>query len=334
MLPDLFKVASAPAISGLRFRRFRGQDDYPAMLAVLHSSAAADHEQRRDTLEDFARNYSSLTNCDPYRDMILAEIAGELVGYARGWWQEKQDGRIFESNGFLAPEWRRKGIGSALLHWIEDHLRVLEVLLPGKPDCFFQVSVTQHQVGTARLLERAGYTPARHFYNMLRLSLDNIPDFPLPEGVEMRPALPELYRQIWESIDETSQDEWDYTPPSEDAYQAWLAAASFQPRLWQVAWDTVSDRVAGHVLTFINHEENQHFNRRRGYTEGIGVDRAWRRRGLARAMIARSLQAQREAGMNESALAADSDSSSGVIHLYESCGFQVVRRDTIYRKKF
>jgi len=86
------------------------------------------------------------------------------------------------------------------------------------------------------------------------------------------------------------------------------------------------------VLTFIDDKENQQFNRKRGYTEGVGVDKSWRRRGLARALIVRSLQAQKEAGMSESALAADSDSQSGVISLYESCGFQVVSRDTIYRK--
>jgi hypothetical protein len=49
-------------------------------------------------------------------------------------------------------------------------------------------------------------------------------------------------------------------------------------------------------------------------------------------LISRSLQAQKAAGMTESALVADSDSTSGVTRLYESCGFQIVKRDTVYRK--
>jgi ribosomal protein S18 acetylase RimI-like enzyme len=85
-------------------------------------------------------------------------------------------------------------------------------------------------------------------------------------------------------------------------------------------------------LTFIHWDENKQFKRQRGYTEGIGVDRSWRRRGLARALISRSLHAQKAAGMTESALAADSESTSGVTRLYESCGFQIVKCDTIYRK--
>ena len=85
-------------------------------------------------------------------------------------------------------------------------------------------------------------------------------------------------------------------------------------------------------MTYIHHEENKQFDRKRGYTEGVGVAREWRRRGLARALISRSLRAQKEAGMADSALVADSDSTSGVTNLYESCGFQIVKRDTVYRK--
>jgi hypothetical protein len=36
--------------------------------------------------------------------------------------------------------------------------------------------------------------------------------------------------------------------------------------------------------------------------------------------------------MTESAQVADSESTSGVTRLYESCGFQIVNRDTVYRK--
>ncbi|NTV37570.1 MAG: GNAT family N-acetyltransferase, partial [Anaerolineaceae bacterium] len=162
--------------------------------------------------------------------------------------------------------------------------------------------------------------------------LNSIVEFPLPDGVELRPVLPENYPVLWKSIDETSQDEWGYKPPTDDDYQEWLTDPHFQPNLWQTAWDIASNQVVGHVLTFIDEEENEQFDRKRGYTEGIGVDRSWRGRGLARALISRSLLAQKAAGMTESALAADSDSKSGVIRLYESCGFQIIKCNTLYRK--
>src|SRR3970282_1470345 len=61
------------------------------------------------------------------------------------------------------------------------------------------------------------------------------------------------------------------------------------------------DQVSGMVLNYINEEENQVYDRRRGYTEDIAVRRPWRRRGLAGALIARSLETLRERGMDEAA---------------------------------
>jgi ribosomal protein S18 acetylase RimI-like enzyme len=106
----------------------------------------------------------------------------------------------------------------------------------------------------------------------------------------------------------------------------------FQPELWQVAWDIATDQVAGQVRTYIDHEQNKLYHRLRGWTEFISVLRPFRRRGLARALIARSLRAQKQAGMTESALGVDSDNLSGATRVYEDCGFRVVKRTTIYRK--
>ena len=182
------------------------------------------------------------------------------------------------------------------------------------------------------MLEHSGYEPVRYFYEMVRPTLEDIPELPLPDDLVIKSVLPDHYSAIWKSVDETSQDEWGYKRPTDDDYQEWLTSPHFQPHLWQVAWDIAGNLVIGHVLTFIDDDENEQFNRKRGYTEGIGVDRAWRRRGLARALISRSLQAQKAAGMTESALAADGDSQSGVTRLYESCGFQIMKCNTIYRK--
>ena len=315
------------------------------MVAVVLASAEADRIERADTVESMAYNYTRLFNCDPYQDMICAEINGELVGYARGWWwDDLTTGRLYETAGFLAPAWRRQGIGGTMLHWLEERLRTIAAGHPAGQAHFFQGKAEEFETSTAHLLESAGYHPARYFFFLVRPSLDDIPldenspefasAWPLPPGLEVRPALPEHYPAIWTSVDETSQDEWGYVPLTDDDLQAYKKSPRFQPHLWQVAWDLSTGLVAGHVLTFIDHAENEKYARQRGYTEGIGVDRGWRRKGVARALIGRSLRAQKAAGMTESAMAADGDSPSNATRLYESCGFQVVQRDTVYRKPF
>ena len=328
---DESATAIDPAL-GVTLRNFRGESDYPGMAAALVASEKADKIERQVTPQELASAYQHLTNCDPYQDLVLAEIAGEVIGYLRGWWWDESAGRLYGLSGFLAPAWRRRGIGRALLLWGEGRMRRLAASHPTGQARFFQVDVSHEQANKARLLEQAGYQAARYFYEMVRPTLEDIQDLPLPAGVELRAVLPEHYPAIWTSIDETSRDEWGYTQATQEAYQAWLTNPRFQPHLWQVVWDLATGRVVGHVLTFIDESENEDFNRKRGYTEGIGVDRAWRRRGLGRAIIARSLLAQKAAGMSESALVADSESESGATRLYEGCGFQVLGRSAIYRK--
>jgi mycothiol synthase len=326
-------IENVPVIPGLKFRHFQGESDYSQIATVLMASEAADQTEREVSVDFIANAYQHLSKCDPFRDMIIVEVAGEMIGYSRGWWLEESfTRRLYEHNGFIIPQWRRKGIGRTMLLWMENRLRQIAATHPPAVTNFFQVNVSQFKKGTAIMLERSGYQPVRYFYEMLRPSLDDIPEFPLPNGIEIRPVSPDQYRLIWKSNDETSQDEWGYKEPTENDYQEWLTSPHFQPSLWQVAWDISSNQVVGHVMTFIDQDENKQFNRKRGYTEGVGVDRAWRRRGLARALIGRSLQAQKAAGMTESALVADSDSTSGATHLYESCGFQTVKCDTVYRK--
>jgi ribosomal protein S18 acetylase RimI-like enzyme len=95
-----------------------------------------------------------------------------------------------------------------------------------------------------------------------------------------------------------------------------------------------ADQVAGMVRSFINHDENVEYERQRGWTEDICVRRPWRRRGLARALLVKSLHAIKERGMNETALGVDTDNPNGALRLYESVGFQMTKRFFVYRKSF
>ena len=56
------------------------------------------------------------------------------------------------------------------------------------------------------------------------------------------------------------------------------------------------------------------------------------RRGLARALIARSFRVLKERGMTEAALGVDAQNPNGALQLYESMGFRVAKRHTIFRK--
>ncbi|MBK7456119.1 MAG: GNAT family N-acetyltransferase [Anaerolineales bacterium] len=335
MTDDLITLLNAPSISNLRFRHYRGEGDLPKMVIALESSYDTDKVEQVYTLEEMKTSYAHLSNCDPYKDLIIAEIDGEVIGYSRGAWSmdENNGEYIYYFGGFLVPKWRRKGIGSVMLGWIENRIREIASSHPTDHDKFFQVFLSDTETARAAMLVKAGYSPIRYFHEMVRTSLEDIPAFALPDGLELRAVLPEHYRLIWDAAEEANMDHWGFSKSTEEDYQWWLSDKTyFRPHLWQVAWDVEKDQVAGQVRTFINDVENEKYSRKRGYTEFISVRRPWRKRGVARALIARSLQVQKEQGMIESGLGVDSENLSGATRIYEDCGFVVVKRNTIYRK--
>ncbi len=331
---ELIEIKGTSVIAGLRFRHFRGASDFPQMAVAIAASADADQVERVTTVEDIAQTYAHLTNCDPYLDMIVAEINGVIIGYSRGWWFAEEAGpHLYAFVGFLVPAWRRQGIGTVMLRWMEKRLRLIAYGHPAAQAKFFQAFSTQSEIGLAAMLQREGYHPVRYNWQMVRPTLEQLPDFPLPAGLEVRAVLPEHYRAIWDAANEAFRDHWGFAQPSETDYQDWLTDKTiFQPHLWQVAWDLASNQIAGQVRPFIDHAQNEKYGRKRGYTEEISVRRPWRRRGLARALIARSLAVQKAQGMNASTLSVDSENLSGATRIYEECGFQVAKQNTIYRK--
>lgn len=167
---------------------------------------------------------------------------------------------------------------------------------------------------------------------MVRPDLENIPPATLPPGLEVRPVLPEHLPAIYQADVEAFQDHWGYVPPSEDNYQEWIGHPEFDPSHYQVAWD--GDQVAGMVLAYISPSENEIYHRLRGWTEGISVRRPWRRRGLARALLLRSLHDMKASGMQEAALTVDTQNLNSAFRLYEEVGFQRVGGYAFYRKAF
>jgi len=325
-------LLQAPNVAGLSFRLFRGDADFPAMVECINAAKLADAVERSETVEDVRTNYAHLKNSDPFRDVLIAEVGTEVVGYSRVEWyiDEMSHVRIYRCFGFIRPEWRRKGIGRAMLRYNEAALRKIAGEHPQDMPRQYESFGFDTEKENESLLRSEGYAVIRNSYQMVRPDLENIPDLALPEGLEFRPVRPEDYRTVWQATQEAFRDHWGYTQATEEDYQAWIAHRNFQPELWQVAWE--GSRVVGTVLNFIDTEENREYHRRRGWTEDISTARSWRRRGVASALIARSLIMLKEKGMEEAALGVDTQNLCGALHLYERMGYRPIKRMSIYRK--
>jgi ribosomal protein S18 acetylase RimI-like enzyme len=337
VIDNIIIPPAAPDIPGLWFRGFRGEADYPNILAVINASKGVDQVERSDTLEAVANNYAHLTNCDPYQDMIFAEVNGGVVGYGRVEWHINDEGQWIGFHlAFLHPDWRRKGIGTAMLRYLELRLRQItdrlaaEGSLTADTPRFFETYASDTEIGREALLQKEGYQGVRFEHFLRRPLSEPIAITPMPEGLEVRPVSPNQVRAVWDAASEAFRDHWGYVEPSEEEYQRFLEDSTTDPSLWMVAWD--GDQVAGSVQNFVHREENEEYQRKRGYTEGISVCRPYRKRGLATALLSCSLQMFKDMGMDEAALGVDSQNLSGAFRVYERVGFQLYKRQTIYRK--
>jgi mycothiol synthase len=323
----------APGVAGLLFRHLRAPDDYRPMNAIANAVRAAEGESWATSDEQFQRFYETLSNCDTATDVVIVEGGGRVVGYGRVGWHEELDGhRVYETVSFADPSQTFDGLLAALQDIAEARGREVAAGHPTGPKSF-DANTGATAVAREQILRERGYAAARYGYRMVRSNLDDLPDAHMPDGLEIRDVRPEQLRAIWEADVEAFRDHWGTTVPTEQDYQLFLTdPVQGDTTLWRVAWD--GDQVAGMVRSFVNDEENRRYGRTLGYVENISVRQPWRRRGLARALIAASFPLLRARGMNEAALGVDTENASGALQLYESCGFVAVSRETTWRKRF
>ncbi len=325
-------TGEAPAVPGLRFRHYCGEADLRAMLRVYRAAHTADGLGDAPTLDQLKLNYATLVNCDPARDIVLAEVDGEVVAYCRVFWGELVDGgRTYQNFGFVHPDWRRRGIGGAMHRHNEVRLREIAADHPEAVPQWFESEAVATNPGNVAMLVGSGYEPARFFYDMVLPSLDEVVESPMPGGIELRPTGRDQYRTIWLAAAEAFRDHWGMTEWTQEDWARFEAdPANADPRFWRIGW--ADAEVAGLVLTTVPVEENEARGRARVFVAEVAVRRPWRRRGLARALLAGSLIGAREAGFTSANLGVDAKSPTGATDLYESIGFAPEKTFTTYRK--
>ncbi len=320
-----------PAQPWLQVRAWRGPADLPALADVFRRSMTADRIDRIAGRAEWDQVQRGSAHYDPALDLQLVEAHGEVVGFLQTRWCRETSGiQIYRHFGVLVPEWRRRGLGTEMLACAHRRLREVAGRIGAGRSAYLQATAAETQQGLIVLLLSQGYAAARHTYAMVRSDLDQLPNAPLPSGIELRGARPEDYRAVWEAHEEAARDQWGHHACHPDGFQEWLEDPANQPELWQVAWE--GDRVAGLAMPWVPAEENQALRRRRGRLHSLAVRRPWRRRGLGQALVVRSLDCLRDLGMDEAVAEVDVEDAFGVLRLFAGLGFRPARRSTIYRR--
>jgi mycothiol synthase len=308
--------------------------DIEAIVELITDVNRHDQPGWFPSVASLSNDWSPSGTFKPEHDLQGLELDGRLIGVARHTWRERPAVVNHRIEIYVHPELRRRGHGSRLLEWAETRARTSVMDGEGGPP------EKPHQFGGGgrdtevfrAFAATKGYTPYRYHHEMRRPLADPIREAPLPDGLEVRPVLPEHHRAIWDADEESFRDHWDHAEPVAGDFERFFNDPSIDTSMWQVAWD--GKEVAGLVINAIVPHENEQTGELAGWLDSVATRRPWRGRGLASALIARSLEVLRQRGMEIAVLGVDAENPTGALGLYESFGFRPNRRWAFYRKPF
>jgi mycothiol synthase len=314
----------------------RGLDperDFPAVAELLGVVNDADALDWYPSAAALKVEWRPTAGFDPEADVRLLEQDGRLIGATKVDWRERAGKVTHRIETWVHPDNRRRGLGTELLAWSEERTRRRLAAGAGGstelPHLFSAVLYDKSPSGVG-FASAAGYVPVRYTFEMQRSLDDPVPDAPLPAGIDVRPVREDDLRAIWDADTEAFKDHWEASVRLEEDFTAFVSHPDVDTSMWQVAWD--GDQVAGSVVNMIPAEENAQTGIDLGWLDHVSVRRPWRGRGLAAALIARSLHVLRERGMTMAALGVDAGNPTGALGLYERLGFRPVRTFVTYRK--
>jgi GNAT superfamily N-acetyltransferase len=320
-----------PMPTGVTLRPYRGETDVPEMARILNAALADAGLDEFFSPEQLAIEMRPTRVFDPDADAVIAEAEGAMVAFARHEWVDTTDGgREHRIWGEVDLAWRRQGIGSALLARNIERARAVAASHDTDRPRLLGSFTAEGEAGCRALLTEAGFHEARWFFHMIAADLATVPSWTLPDGVEIRPVTPDQARQIFDADVEAFLDHWGGFDASDEAFANWLSDPDFDPSLWVVAF--AGDEVAGASINAIRAAENEALGVNRGWLESVFVRRPWRRQGLARAIVGRSLELLRDRGVDAGILGVDADNPTGALGVYTDNGFVVSQRLSAWQR--
>src|SRR5438309_385465 len=211
--------------------------------------------------------------------------------------------------GSVDPSYAGRGLSTELINRSEQRARELgyEKLTVG----MFAGNDAARQ-----LFERLGFREVRRFYRM-QIELDTPPaSAEWPDGITISAFRAEDARAFYDALDEAFADEWGYAPVGfEDWKRRRLEAPETDVSLWFIARD--GSEIAGVLRGDPTHHGG-------GWIGALGVRKAWRRRGIASALLWHAFAEYHRRGEPHVGLGVDAQNPTGATRLYEHAGMRVV----------
>ena len=243
-------------------------------------------------------------------DVFLAEDDGEIVGYAdvipfgTSSWVDVRATDPAAYDPLLEAATRRA------IQYDKEHIRAYT----GDEDAAAKSAI-----------ELAGYSSIRYGFRMGIELADELPEPDWPGDVAVRRYREGDAQAFYRLQQDSFADTWEFTSEPFEPWAHWFMGALFQPEHWFIV-EADGDPAAIAICRVSDVEE------RTGWVRILGVLPAYRRRGLALALLQHVFRHFAEAGMTRVVLGVDGENPTGAVALYERAGMSVLRRNVTYER--
>ena len=326
-----------PATVNLRALR---PDDAPAVTSIL-----AEMERREPVDEAYDESEVIEEMASPAIDLARGSVAvldGDTL-VAFGVLSISAPAATWKASlwGGVHPDHTHRGIGRRVIDRLVECAReIRDTDDPGAPG-ELKIWVETNRPGTGVVGAQAGFETWRYFLRMRRDLGQPVDQIPTPDGLLIRPYRDADDGAVRTVSNESFADHWGSAPMDAARWRAEFAdSTSFRPDQSFVALtrpDTESDtdrRVVGFLLTSEFRGDCEHRGYRTGYIARVGTSRAARGRGVASALLARTLTGLSESGYRFAELGVDADSPTGAGRLYERAGFLAFTTSQVLGRRF
>ncbi|MBL8165042.1 MAG: GNAT family N-acetyltransferase [Anaerolineae bacterium] len=303
----------------MHIRTFRWED-LPALVEMMNRHAEALGKSSRVTVEEVERTWRTPYN-HPDRDAFVAVGAdGQIIGYTIADILDDPH----QAFGVYQVLSGNRAAGSVLMQAASDHFHAMALANadPDKP-ITMDWRVTSTNADAISLCEEQGFEQVRQFYTM-RIALDQpLPAAVLPPGFALRPFTLDDLAAVYDAKVEMFQDHWGDQHDPLHEWRSTVEAPHFDPSLWWVAY--AGDAIAGIVLSQPTTAET-------AWVGILGVRRAWRKQGLAQALLQLCFAEYQRRGLREVFLGVDSNSQTNAVKLYQRAGMHIHQTVLYYRQ--
>jgi GNAT superfamily N-acetyltransferase len=288
------------------------QTDIEEVHALIAKQNTLDYGGASKTMDELRTSWQSLNLED---DTCIAYVDGKLAGYAE---------LLDNDSPFIYLEDRNNvDLAFQLLIILEK-----KAISRKKDRVNLFTRVSEKNKTLLGLFASNGYRSDLSFL-IMELVIEKGPPAPqYPDGLTVRTFIKGQDAHATYRADEEAAEDKGYHDPL--SYEGWVKRMrmdreSFDPNLWFLACE--ASEVVGVALNVLHRETDV------GWVDHLGVRRAWRKRGIGKALLLHSFGEFHKRGIRKIKLSVDSKSLTNAPRLYESVGMNTIQQYHIYRKE-